>query len=164
MLHCIHSDMPPPPSFSGVEAVFFLPVSRGIASLAVQRVTVLLAHAQGPTLRRVHFVRLCACMSLLPKFGARLCRHATESVLAVQDWLALSQRYYTRPAHEETINDPTNARHYWRFRMQPHVEDLLQDKDLLVTIQNMNLLSGRASAEEVELSLDTCAAASSGVL
>jgi 4-alpha-glucanotransferase len=69
--------------------------------------------------------------------------------LLLQDWLALSPRYYTCKAEEETINDPTNPHHYWRYRMQPHVEDLLQDHELLVMLQNKNLLSGRAYADEV---------------
>ena len=30
--------------------------------------------------------------------------------------MALSAKYCERPAEEETINDPTNPRHYWRFR------------------------------------------------
>lgn len=33
-----------------------------------------------------------------------------------QDLLALKVEYTTRPAVEETINDPTNPKHYWRFR------------------------------------------------
>lgn len=33
-----------------------------------------------------------------------------------QDLLALKDKYTTRPAKEETINDPTNPKHYWRFR------------------------------------------------
>lgn len=31
----------------------------------------------------------------------------------LQDIFALSSSYNTRPASEETINDPTNAEHYW---------------------------------------------------
>lgn len=35
----------------------------------------------------------------------------------IQDLLALKEEYTTRPAAEETINDPTNPKHYWRYRM-----------------------------------------------
>lgn len=35
----------------------------------------------------------------------------------IQDLLALKEDYTTRPAVEETINDPTNPKHYWRYRM-----------------------------------------------
>lgn len=34
-----------------------------------------------------------------------------------QDLLALKEDYTTRSAVEETINDPTNPKHYWRYRM-----------------------------------------------
>lgn len=64
--------------------------------------------------------------------------------MSVQDWLALLPRYYSRPSAEEAINDPTNKRHYWRWRMEPFLETLLDDKELLMTLQNMNLKSGRA--------------------
>jgi len=30
--------------------------------------------------------------------------------------MALKEEYTTRPATEETINDPTNPKHYWRYR------------------------------------------------
>ena len=33
-----------------------------------------------------------------------------------QDLLALKDEYTARPAKEETINDPTNPKHYWRYR------------------------------------------------
>ncbi|WMV13724.1 hypothetical protein MTR67_007109, partial [Solanum verrucosum] len=39
------------------------------------------------------------------------------SIFPLQDLLALKEDYTTRPAVEETINDPTNPKHYWRYRM-----------------------------------------------
>lgn len=36
--------------------------------------------------------------------------------VSVQDLLALSEAYSGRPAQEETINDPTVRKHYWRYR------------------------------------------------
>lgn len=44
-----------------------------------------------------------------------------------QDLFALSDLYNTRSADEETINKPTKARHYWRYRMHVNVEDLLDN-------------------------------------
>ncbi|KAG4915799.1 hypothetical protein JHK87_053356 [Glycine soja] len=38
------------------------------------------------------------------------------AIFPLQDLLALKEEYTTRPATEETINDPTNPKHYWRFR------------------------------------------------
>jgi len=37
------------------------------------------------------------------------------AIFPIQDLLALKEDYADRPANEETINDPTNPRHYWRF-------------------------------------------------
>jgi hypothetical protein len=34
----------------------------------------------------------------------------------LQDVFALMPRYSQRPAKEETINDPTVTKHYWRYR------------------------------------------------
>jgi 4-alpha-glucanotransferase len=66
-----------------------------------------------------------------------------------QDWLALSPAYYGRPAAEETINDPTNPRHYWRWRMAPTVEELLSDRNLLSVIHHLHIVSGRASPDDL---------------
>ena len=49
--------------------------------------------------------------------------------------MGLSPEYIKRPAREETINDPTNNRHYWRFRMHVYLEDLLGDERLLTDLQ-----------------------------
>ena len=38
------------------------------------------------------------------------------SFFSAQDFMALVPWYSKRPPEEETINDPTNSRHYWRFR------------------------------------------------
>lgn len=38
------------------------------------------------------------------------------SVFPIQDLLALSSEYASRPAVDEIINDPTVSKHYWRFR------------------------------------------------
>lgn len=37
------------------------------------------------------------------------------AIFPIQDLLALKEVYSRRPAKEETINNPTNPRHYWRF-------------------------------------------------
>lgn len=66
-----------------------------------------------------------------------------------QDWLAVSTQYTTRHAVEETINDPSVKRHYWRWRMQPYIETLIEDKQLVETIQNLNLNTGRAMKRDL---------------
>ena len=49
--------------------------------------------------------------------------------------MALSAEYIQRPAAEETINDPTNPKHYWRYRMHVTVEELRADRRLLGDLQ-----------------------------
>lgn len=62
-----------------------------------------------------------------------------------QDLLALSPRYASRPASEEVINDPTRAKHYWRFRLHAALEELAADGEWCGSIQEMLLLGERAS-------------------
>ncbi|XP_072996367.1 4-alpha-glucanotransferase DPE2 [Typha latifolia] len=66
------------------------------------------------------------------------------AIFPLQDLLALKEEYTTRPAVEETINDPTNPKHYWRFRVHVSLESLLDDKDLEATIKDLVSSSGRS--------------------
>ena len=71
---------------------------------------------------------------------------ASPSSLAVfpaQDLLALASEYAQRPAEEETINDPTNPKHYWRFRLHVRLEDLLANTVWLADIRQLVNESGR---------------------
>lgn len=43
-----------------------------------------------------------------------------------KDLLVLKEEYTTRPASEETITDPTNPKHYWRYHM--YRDSLLKTK------------------------------------
>lgn len=52
----------------------------------------------------------------------------------LQDLFALSDLYNTRSALEETINKPTKARHYWRYRMHVNVEDLMDNSEFQADI------------------------------
>ena len=67
------------------------------------------------------------------------------SILPIQDVLALCTEYAKRPALEETINDPTNPKHYWRFRLHVSCEDLLSNYDFLKDVKE--LVSSRAHAQ-----------------
>lgn len=66
------------------------------------------------------------------------------AIFPLQDVLALKEEYTNRPANEETINDPTNPKHYWRFRMHVTLESLLGDEDLKITIKDLVMSSGRS--------------------
>ncbi|CAM6114987.1 unnamed protein product [Calypogeia fissa] len=76
------------------------------------------------------------------------------AIFPIQDFLALREEYTSRPATEETINNPTNPKHYWRFRLHVTLEKILHDYDLVATIREMNVNSGRATLSELpELSM-----------
>ncbi|GJP48467.1 hypothetical protein CLOM_g7745, partial [Closterium sp. NIES-68] len=71
------------------------------------------------------------------------------AIFPLQDLMALREEYLTRPANDETINDPTNPRHYWRFRVHVRMEDLVADAALITTLQHMLLASGRTSPSDL---------------
>ncbi|KAI8562556.1 hypothetical protein RHMOL_Rhmol03G0044400 [Rhododendron molle] len=66
------------------------------------------------------------------------------AIFPLQDLLAVKEEYTTRPAAEETINDPTNPKHYWRFRVHVTLESLMKDKELKSTIKDLIRGSGRS--------------------
>ena len=65
------------------------------------------------------------------------------AIFPAQDLLALVGEYATRPAEEETINDPTNPKHYWRFRLHVRLEDMLANKAWLGEIRQLVVEGGR---------------------
>ncbi|KAK6942118.1 Carbohydrate binding module family 20 [Dillenia turbinata] len=78
------------------------------------------------------------------------------AIFPLQDLLALKEEYTTRPAAEETINDPTNPKHYWRYRVHVTVERLHEDNNLKTMIRDLVCGSGRSHppVEEAETLLD----------
>ncbi|KAL7134275.1 hypothetical protein ABFS83_11G015800 [Erythranthe nasuta] len=78
------------------------------------------------------------------------------SIFPLQDLLALKEEYTTRPAVEETINDPTNPKHYWRFRVHVTIESLLKDRELVSVIKGLVRSSGRSypPSQDDELQLE----------
>lgn len=68
-------------------------------------------------------------------------------LLFLQDLMALKAEYSARPSKEETINDPTNPKHYWRFRLHVTIEKLLGDKELTGGIKELTVASHRAAEE-----------------
>ncbi|GAV89138.1 CBM_20 domain-containing protein/Glyco_hydro_77 domain-containing protein [Cephalotus follicularis] len=72
------------------------------------------------------------------------------AIFPLQDLLALKEEYTTRPATEETINDPTNPKHYWRYRVHVTLESLMKDKELKTTLKDLVCGSGRSYPPVVE--------------
>ncbi|XP_059668275.1 4-alpha-glucanotransferase DPE2 isoform X2 [Cornus florida] len=66
------------------------------------------------------------------------------AIFPLQDLIALKEEYTARPAAEEIINDPTNPRHYWRYRAHVTLESLLEDAELKTAIKDLVRGSGRS--------------------
>ncbi|KAJ1404519.1 Immunoglobulin-like fold [Sesbania bispinosa] len=87
------------------------------------------------------------------------------AIFPLQDLLALKEEYTARPATEETINDPTNPKHYWRFRVHVTLESLLKDNELKTIIKDLVRWGGRSLPPEdsqVEGSLVSASSSVSG--
>ncbi|TYJ30228.1 hypothetical protein E1A91_A06G118800v1 [Gossypium mustelinum] len=104
----------------------------------------------------------------VPELAHLIIRQHIESpsmwaIFPLQDLLALKEEYMTRPATEETINDPTNPKHYWRYRIHVTMESLIKDKELKTTIKDLIQGTGRSyphiGEAERQLSQETAALA-----
>ncbi|XP_042408165.1 4-alpha-glucanotransferase DPE2-like [Zingiber officinale] len=80
------------------------------------------------------------------------------AIFPLQDMLALKDEYTTRPAVEETINDPTNPKHYWRYRLHITLDSLLLDNDLKNLVKDMVINSGRSYPVEKNNGIGVAAA------
>lgn len=92
----------------------------------------------------------------VPEIAYFIIRQHMESpsmwaIFPLQDLLALKEEYTTRPAAEETINDPTNPKHYWRYRVHVALEDLHKDKELKTIIKDLVGGSGRSQPPSGEV-------------
>ena len=54
-----------------------------------------------------------------------------------------------RSPWEETINDPTNPTHYWRYRQHVTLDQLLEDDDFIGDVQEILYSSGRIAIEDI---------------
>ena len=52
------------------------------------------------------------------------------TILPLQDWMALKNRYWFDDPQQERINKPEFSRHHWRFRMKGNIETLIRDNEL----------------------------------
>lgn len=64
-------------------------------------------------------------------------------ILPLQDWLSLDNAIRRKNAREEQINEPSNPRHYWRYRMHLTLERLLQEDELNAYINKKITECGR---------------------
>lgn len=62
-------------------------------------------------------------------------------LLALQDWLATSERLRSSHPEDEQINDPANAHQHWQWRMHITLEQLLAASDFADKVRDMILRS-----------------------
>jgi len=67
------------------------------------------------------------------------------TIIPLQDWLALDKRYHAKNDRDERINIPSNPHHYWRYRICPTIEALLEATELNNRIVELINKSGRGN-------------------
>jgi 4-alpha-glucanotransferase len=65
------------------------------------------------------------------------------SVFQLQDLLGINQILRREDPDEERINIPANPNHYWKYRMQLTLEDLLNEEAFNEEMKEYVLGSGR---------------------
>ena len=64
-------------------------------------------------------------------------------ILPIQDVIQMLPKYRTRDVADETINDPTNSKHYWKYRLENRIDALRADAELVELVRGMVAASGR---------------------
>lgn len=64
-------------------------------------------------------------------------------IIPLQDWMSMSERLRNPNILEERINIPSNPRHYWRYRMNLTIEELLKADDFNAEIKSLIQETGR---------------------
>ncbi|MDO5572088.1 MAG: 4-alpha-glucanotransferase [Bacteroidales bacterium] len=65
------------------------------------------------------------------------------AIFPIQDWLSVRQDLCNENPAKERINEPSNARHYWRYRMKISIENLYKDRNLKQQLKQMIIESKR---------------------
>jgi 4-alpha-glucanotransferase len=65
------------------------------------------------------------------------------TIIPLQDWFSIDTHLRLKDIHQERINVPSNPKHFWCYRMQIHLEDLLTQENFNKEIKNLIHKSGR---------------------
>jgi 4-alpha-glucanotransferase len=68
---------------------------------------------------------------------------AMLTILPLQDWFSLEPTLRVPDTASERINIPANPKHYWRWRMQLTLEDMLANQDFTEKVASLIEQSGR---------------------
>lgn len=65
------------------------------------------------------------------------------SIISFQDWLGIDCKLRSDALEQEQINHPEIPRHYWRWRMVPTIETLMQSKDFTQRVRKIAALRNK---------------------
>jgi 4-alpha-glucanotransferase len=65
------------------------------------------------------------------------------AIFPIQDFFAMDENLRVADPASEKINEPSNPKHYWRYRLHIPLEDLLKNNQFIDRIQAFNISSGR---------------------
>lgn len=64
-------------------------------------------------------------------------------VTPIQDLLGIDEDVRRENAKEEQINEPSNPKHYWRFRLHRDIDQILANHKLVAELKQLNQVHGR---------------------
>ncbi len=59
------------------------------------------------------------------------------TTIPIQDWFSMFDKLRVKDYGSERINNPSNPKNYWGYRMHVTVEELLRDNDFIETIRSL---------------------------
>jgi 4-alpha-glucanotransferase len=68
---------------------------------------------------------------------------AMWAIFPIQDLVAMDEKLRVQNPFGERINEPSNPKHYWRFRFHLYMEDLLSNDELNTVLRDLIRLTGR---------------------
>lgn len=68
------------------------------------------------------------------------------AIFPLQDLMGMDGEIRRPNAKEEQINDPSNSRHVWNFRLHMDIEKLISKKDFITKLRSLNDAAGRGHA------------------
>ena len=70
---------------------------------------------------------------------------AMLTILPLQDWFSIEPSLRVPDTSVERINIPANPKHYWRYRMQVSLEELLENKEFNAKVAALVAQGGRVA-------------------
>ena len=65
------------------------------------------------------------------------------AIFPIQDLVAMDEKLRLEDPFAEQIDEPSNPKHYWRFRFHLNMEDLLESNEFNNMLNDLVTLSGR---------------------